>query len=151
MITSPTCCTPAGCPKSQEVAGMSWDSARVQHASDDIASRTAAKATRIRKVGLGCPPGQQPLHCLFSQVGSSIIIKSDPQIWKSTQLVFHLRIGGVSLRDRVRNQQILLQCGTFSVDSQLRSKRLRWFGHIVCHMSAGCLTADCLNCCYMGK
>ena len=52
--------------------------------------------------------------------------------------VFHMRclrrICGISLRDHVTNQQILLQCGMFSVDSEQRSKRLRWFGH-TCRMS----------------
>ena len=52
--------------------------------------------------------------------------------------VFHMRclrrICGISLTDHVSNQEILLQCDTFSVDSQLRNKRLRWFGH-VCRMS----------------
>ena len=52
--------------------------------------------------------------------------------------VFHMRclrrICGISLLDHTPNQDILSKCETFSVDSQLRHKRLRWYGH-VCRMS----------------
>ena len=43
------------------------------------------------------------------------------------------RICGISLLDHVLNQQDLSKCKTFSVESQLRHKRLRWYGH-VCRM-----------------
>ena len=43
------------------------------------------------------------------------------------------RICGVSRMDHVSNVEILSKCQTFSVESQLRSKRLRWYGH-VCRM-----------------
>ena len=39
------------------------------------------------------------------------------------------RICGISLRDHVPNVDILNRCNTSSVESQLRSKRLRWLGH----------------------
>ena len=39
------------------------------------------------------------------------------------------RICGISLRDHVPNNVILNRCNTSSVESQLRSKRLRWLGH----------------------
>ena len=42
-------------------------------------------------------------------------------------------ICGISLRDCVSNAAILSMCQTCSMDSQLRSKRLRWYGH-VCRM-----------------
>ena len=52
--------------------------------------------------------------------------------------VFHMRcsrrICDISLLDHITNSVILKRCETFSVDSQLRSKRLRWFGHI-CRMA----------------
>ena len=38
-------------------------------------------------------------------------------------------ICGISLRDRVPNVDLLNRCNTSSVESQLRSKRLRWLGH----------------------
>jgi len=48
--------------------------------------------------------------------------------------VFHMRclrrICGISLLNHIANPVILKRCETFSVDSQLKSKRLRWFGHI---------------------
>ncbi len=59
--------------------------------------------------------------------------------------VFHMRclrrICGISLLDHITNSVILKRCETFPVESQLRSKRLRWFGHI-CRMA---VTADCPN------
>ena len=52
--------------------------------------------------------------------------------------VFHMRclrrICGISLLDHSTNSVILKRCKTFPVESQLRSKRLRWFGHI-CRMA----------------
>ena len=39
-------------------------------------------------------------------------------------------ICGISLRDHVPNVDILTRCNTFSVESQLQSKRLRWLGHM---------------------
>ena len=42
-------------------------------------------------------------------------------------------ICGISLKDCVSNVTILSQCQIPSIDSQLRSNRLRWFGH-VCRM-----------------
>ena len=52
--------------------------------------------------------------------------------------VFHMRclrrICGISLLDHITNSVILKRCETFPVESQLRSKRLRWFGHI-CRMA----------------
>ena len=42
-------------------------------------------------------------------------------------------ICGISLKDHVSNTAILSMCQTCSVDAQLRSKRLRWYGH-VCRM-----------------
>ena len=44
------------------------------------------------------------------------------------------QIGGISLLDHITNSVILKQCESFSIETQLRSKRLRWFGHI-CRMS----------------
>ena len=43
-------------------------------------------------------------------------------------------ICGISRLAHVPNVEILSKCKTFSVESQLRSKRLRWYGH-VCRMS----------------
>ena len=40
------------------------------------------------------------------------------------------RICGISLRDHVPNVDILTRCNTFSVESQLQSKRIRWLGHM---------------------
>ena len=40
------------------------------------------------------------------------------------------RICGISLRDHVPNVDVLNRCNTFSVESQLQSKRLRWLGHV---------------------
>ena len=52
--------------------------------------------------------------------------------------VFHMRclrrICGISLLDHITNSVILKRCETFHVESQLRTKRLRWFGHI-CRMA----------------
>jgi len=52
--------------------------------------------------------------------------------------LFHVcclrRICGISLFDNSTNSVILKRCETFSVESQLRSRRLRWFGHN-CRMS----------------
>ncbi len=52
--------------------------------------------------------------------------------------VFHMRclrrICGISLLDHITNSVILKQCETIPVESQLRSKRLSWFGHI-CRMA----------------
>ena len=42
-------------------------------------------------------------------------------------------ICGLSLKDHISNAAILSMCQTCSMDSQLRSKRLRWYGH-VCRM-----------------
>ena len=42
-------------------------------------------------------------------------------------------ICGISRLAHVPNVDILSKCQTFSVESQLRSKRLRWYGH-VCRM-----------------
>ena len=39
-------------------------------------------------------------------------------------------ICGILLRDHVLNVVILNRCNTFSVESRLQSKRLRWLGHI---------------------
>ena len=51
--------------------------------------------------------------------------------------VFHMRclrrICGISLLDHITNS-VIWRCETFPVESQLRSKRLRWFGHI-CRMA----------------
>ena len=46
--------------------------------------------------------------------------------------VFRMRwqICGISLLDHITNSVILKGCESFPVESQLRSKRLRWFGHI---------------------
>ena len=44
------------------------------------------------------------------------------------------RICGISLLDHITNSVILKRCKTFPVESQLRSKRPRWFGHI-CRMA----------------
>ena len=52
--------------------------------------------------------------------------------------VFHMccsrRICGISLLDDITNSVMLKRCETFPVGSQLRSKRLRWFGRI-CRMA----------------
>jgi len=54
--------------------------------------------------------------------------------------VFHMcclrQICGILLLDHIINSVILKRCESFSVESQLKSKRLRlrWFGHI-CRMS----------------
>ena len=40
------------------------------------------------------------------------------------------RICGISLQDHVPNVDILTRCNTFSEESQLQSKRLRWLGHM---------------------
>ena len=40
---------------------------------------------------------------------------------------------GISVKDHISNAAILSVCQTCSMDSQLRSKRLRWYGH-VCRM-----------------
>ena len=39
-------------------------------------------------------------------------------------------ICGISLRDHVPNVDMLTSCMTFSVETQLQSKRLRWLGHM---------------------
>ena len=39
-------------------------------------------------------------------------------------------ICGVSLHDHVPNVDILNECSTLSVESQLQGKRLRWLGHV---------------------
>ena len=39
-------------------------------------------------------------------------------------------ICGKSLQDRIANETILSQCETCAMHSQLRSKRLRWYGHV---------------------
>ena len=52
--------------------------------------------------------------------------------------VFHMRclrrICGISLLDHITNSVTLKRCETFPVDSQLRSKRFRWFG-CICRMA----------------
>ena len=40
------------------------------------------------------------------------------------------RILGISVKDHVANVDILSQCQVPSVESQLASKRLRWYGHV---------------------
>ena len=40
-------------------------------------------------------------------------------------------ICGISLRDHLPSVDILNRCNTSPVESQLRSKRLRWLGHTV--------------------
>ena len=42
-------------------------------------------------------------------------------------------ICGISLKDHISNAAILSACQAPSMESQLRSKRLRWYGH-VCRM-----------------
>ena len=48
--------------------------------------------------------------------------------------VLHLdcltRILGISMKDHVANVDILSECQVPYVESQLRSKRLRWYGHV---------------------
>ncbi len=44
------------------------------------------------------------------------------------------RICGILLLDHITNSVMLKRRESFHVESQLRSKRLRWFGHI-CRMS----------------
>ena len=40
------------------------------------------------------------------------------------------RILGISMKDHVANVDILSQCRVPSLKSQLRSRRLRWYGHV---------------------
>ena len=40
------------------------------------------------------------------------------------------RIYGISRIAHVPNVEMLARCHTFSVESQLKTKRLRWFGHV---------------------
>ena len=50
--------------------------------------------------------------------------------WAVFQMNCLRRICGISLRDHGPNVDVLTRCNTFSVESQLQSKRLRWLGHM---------------------
>ena len=67
--------------------------------------------------------------CLYSGETWAVVQKD------SSLAVFQMNclqcICGIPLRDHVPNADILSRCNTFSVESQLQSKRLRWLGHTV--------------------
>jgi len=39
-------------------------------------------------------------------------------------------MAGVSLRDRVRSEEVARRCGVDEVEMVMRERRLRWFGHV---------------------
>ena len=39
-------------------------------------------------------------------------------------------MAGVSLRDRVRSEEVARRCGVDEVEMVMRKRRLRWFGHV---------------------
>ena len=39
-------------------------------------------------------------------------------------------MAGVSLRDRVRSEEVARRCGMDEVEAVMRERRLRWFGHV---------------------
>ena len=39
-------------------------------------------------------------------------------------------MAGVSLRDRVRSEEVARRCAVDAVETVMRERRLRWFGHV---------------------
>jgi len=56
--------------------------------------------------------------------------KKEERLLETTEMRMLRRIRGVSLRDRMRSEDIRRELGVRSITSRLREARLRWFGHV---------------------
>ena len=72
-------------------------------------------------------PSNTASVCLATYVKRQMLHESPLAVFQMNCL---RRIYGISLRYHVPNVDILTRCNTFSVESQLQSKRLSWLGHM---------------------
>ena len=56
--------------------------------------------------------------------------KKEDDLLRRMEMRMLRRILGVSLKDKIRNEEIRKRCGVIDIIEKVREARLRWYGHV---------------------